>query len=204
MKRQKASRNPICRYRLPCFIAMLVTTLLGLQLSLLSRFHGSGIWTRQKYHLNLVPLEERFGILESHAHCIGDNYKEDNWKHKSCHYRNLCLNRTDNTFVVFRSEHERVLEKNFLGKNKFMHSSTLLNQSVSIGGLNQKWTNDGMKRLKWTPRIVDTSTQVPRQYYLMKTPLILYHSLNGANPGHVSTDESCSLSLSQVERMAQL
>ena len=138
-----------------------------------------------EFSFNGVPLEKKYGTIESNAHCIGENYRPDSWQHKSCRIHQLCFQPENQQFMVFRSKEERFLADS-LKENKFMHASSLLNQSVSIGGINQKWSDDGVPRLEWAPTILDNPQ--PQTYYNMKVPLILYHSLNAGNPGHVSMD----------------
>jgi hypothetical protein len=72
------------------------------------------------------------------------------------------------------------------------------NQTVSLGGINQKWGETGIQRLEWFPVIIDlTATMSPPYliYYALPPSVVLlpYHSLNGANPGHAVWDDFMSL-----------
>ena len=80
-----------------------------------------------------------------------------------------------------------------------MHASTTQlryganrTNSVSIGGINQKWGESGIARLEWFPHIVhhDDPT-INITYYLLPDDVVLvpFHSLNGANPGHLVWDD---------------
>lgn len=137
----------------------------------------------------------------SNVHCVGENYREDAWKHRSCRFTNLCFNMTSHDFVVFQSFRERLLSV-YMAQRKHMHSSTTLfrygannTQSVSIGGLNQKWGADGMERLKWFPKVIpqqqNDSEAARISYYELPPEMVMvpFHSMNGANPGHLVWDD---------------
>lgn len=140
------------------------------------------------FTFNGVPLEKMKGAMVSRAHCIGETHTDKAWMHKSCRIKNLCYNTADQSFVAFRSPTEQALARK-LQNNPFIHDSSMLNQSVSIGGLNQKWFRSGIDRLKWSPKIVDNALGIPTQAYSMKVPLIFYHSLSAVNPGHLIWDD---------------
>ena len=135
----------------------------------------------------------------SHSHCVGENYRPDAWKHRSCRFSNLCFNMTSKTFVVFTTHAERTLSA-YLAQNVFMHaSSTLLRyganhtQSVAIGGINQKWGEQGMDRMEWFPeiKVISDDGMNNATYYTVPDHVVLipFHSLNGANPGHLVWDD---------------
>lgn len=147
--------------------------------------------------------------LQSHVHCVGENYRFDAWKHRSCRFSNLCLNLTSRKFVVFSSIRERHLWKSQLDqKHDYIHLSSILmrgrggqvrhkegepdnlSPTVSIGGINTKW-GPGSKRLEWFPEILPGEHWKNLAYYALPedTVLIPYHSLNARNPGHLVWDE---------------
>jgi hypothetical protein len=41
--------------------------------------------------------------VTSSTHCVGDNFREDAWIHRSCQFRHLCFDTMEREFVVFRS-----------------------------------------------------------------------------------------------------
>lgn len=138
--------------------------------------------------------------MQSYAHCVGENYREDAWKYRSCRFHMMCLNITTNQFQLFHSDHERLLSV-YMAQRVHMHSSTTLlrytaqnPQFVSIGGINQKWNDDGIQRMKWFPKIVHLNksdeTDVVSYYELPPdSVLVPFHSFNGANPGHLVWDD---------------
>jgi hypothetical protein len=65
--------------------------------------------------------------------------------------------------------------------------------TVSLGGINQKWTmkSNGVPRLEWFPQINVSSADTVLSYYELPPQVVLipFHSLNGANPGHLLWDD---------------
>jgi hypothetical protein len=149
---------------------------------------------------NGAPIIYRENVLtpRSRIHCVGENYRTDAWMHRSCQYSMLCFNTSDQKFVVFQTMRERLLSV-YLAKRPFAHSSTTLlrygsnrTNSVALGGLNQKWSQDGISRLEWMPeiRVIESSNET-MSYYELPSDVVLipYHSLNAANPGHLIWDD---------------
>lgn len=143
--------------------------------------------------------------LRSRVHCVGETYQPQTaWKDRSCRFDYLCFNTTSRDFVVFESAADRELARHF-GQREFMHVSSSLHRlnesnSVALGGINLKWGKAGIPRLKWFPRIVPvplraaTADDEQQQHlYVYEFPdttvLIPFHSLNGANPGHLVWDD---------------
>jgi hypothetical protein len=161
-------------------------------------------------------------LHSTRIHCVGENYNaETAWQQRSCEFQHLfCFNTSSQRFVVFQSQSERLLS-DFLTQRVYdMHASSTLiryknihiggtmpirptvqsEQTMSIGGINQKWGNAGIQRLEWFPDIIQlssspstqaaataevNSTTTSWQYYELPPSYIMipYHSLNGANPG---------------------
>jgi hypothetical protein len=70
-----------------------------------------------------------------------------------------------------------------------LSESLLSNKTfVSLGGINLKWGDDGIKRLKWFPTVKDAP---PTEFYALPPQVVLipYHSLGGWNPGHAVWDD---------------
>lgn len=151
-------------------------------------FNGGPVYLQTK------PLS----AIRSSAHCVGETYQRKSaWKRRSCRFEFLCYNSTSSDFVVFESPDDRALARLLL-QREFMHVSTSLHRNnasnaVSIGGINPKWGKEGIRRLKWFPNIVPLRQKDHSQltYYELpeSTVLLPFHSLNGANPGHLVWDD---------------
>jgi hypothetical protein len=132
----------------------------------------------------------------SSAHCVGENYQQElSWMHRSCHYSFLCFDTKEKDFVVFQEPKEKELlehlkERPILDASQSSIRYNLHNNSVSLGGVNLKWTmNDyGVPRLKWSPRVVESA---PFSFYTLPEDVVLvpFHSLSGSNPGHLVWDD---------------
>ena len=156
---------------------------------------------------------------ESHVHCVGDTYlhPEDEWMGRSCHFDFLCFNTTNQRFVMFQSKAEQLLRR-FLEDGPhapLMHISTTMHvaqkkpektnnktrsendppfqstttRNVAIGGINLKWGAAGVDRLKWFPDVAQNVAQLSYYELPPNTVWTPFHSLNGANPGHLVWDD---------------
>jgi hypothetical protein len=167
---------------------------------------------------NGAPISLRTTDTPPHStsHCVGDNFQKDAWKFRSCHYSFLCFNTTAKEYVIFQSKEEQELVKAFANMTKaktgnpLFHSSSTLSQavsrggggrtkdggetlirpqSVSIGGINYRWRVKGVRKLEWSPTIVNVhDTDTPFSYYELPPSAVMipFHSLSGRNPGHLS------------------
>lgn len=129
-----------------------------------------------------IYLHKNVENVESKVHCVGDNYQENAWKHKSCRFSLLCFNTTDSEFLIFQSEKERQLSEKHLSQRVHIHTSSTMTQAgtvdqaqtVSISGINLKWTENGIIRLKWFPRVVPLSeNDGPISYYTLPDSAVL-------------------------------
>ena len=133
--------------------------------------------------------------IRSNVHCVGENYMLDSWKQRSCQYSFLCLDTETKTYQTFQSSDEVRLSE-YLTQRRYMHSSSTMlrnpnaSTTVSLGGINQKWGKD-MDRLEWAPEIVPINATTELTYYMLPDDVVLipFHSLNGANPGHLIWDD---------------
>jgi hypothetical protein len=163
-------------------------------------FNGGPIFLQSK----------KISELHSHAHCVGETYQAQRaWQDRSCQFDFLCFNVTSGSYVVFENEADRILSETYAVR-KNAHVSSILHRgnesnSVSIGGVNLKWGQFGIPRLKWFPDILEVPSfpeymrsknglriREPELMYYELAPnsiLIPYHSLNGANPGHLIWDD---------------
>jgi hypothetical protein len=59
---------------------------------------------------------------------------------------------------------------------------------VAIGGINRKWTHEGIPRVKWYPKI---RKDPPKSFYVLPKDVVLipFHSLASFNPGHLVWDD---------------
>ena len=151
-------------------------------------FNGNPIY----YHEKSTKEKEVY----SSVHCVGENYnKKWSWMHRSCHYSFLCFDTKEKDFVVFQEPKEKERLKHFNKLPMLDASQSSLrynahNNSVSLGGVNLKWTlkADGVPRLKWSPRILEAA---PLSFYTLPEDIVLvpFHSLSGSNPGHLVWDD---------------
>lgn len=123
--------------------------------------------------------------MDTKVHCVGETYTAEAWKFRSCRFAQLfCYNVTAHDFVVFATPDEQ--RKGMLyAQREYLHVSDSLyrrngTNAVSLGGLNLKWGQDGMNRLKWFPRIIAWSEQEADDtigYYELpeSTVLMPYH-----------------------------
>ena len=134
----------------------------------------------------------------SAAHCIGDNYQTDAWLGRSCQFSFLCFNTTSYSYVVFQSTAEAKLRQ-FLDTNPFMRVTSTLTDAkneyptVSLGGINIKWGKRGFQRLEWFPTVQRNVSHLT--YYELPPSVVMvpFHSMNGANPGHLVWDDFMSI-----------
>ena len=115
--------------------------------------------------------------LYSHAHCTGGGFENvrDAWRARSCHYKNLCWNGTARKFVFFARADG--------GPATDLH--------VALGALNAKWATDEDRRLRFDPRVVVGGGLAASDYFVgsASEAWVLYHSMNGANVGHLIWDD---------------
>lgn len=97
---------------------------------------------------------------------------------------------------MFDSPREQKLA-NYLQKREFLHISSSLRrnnnmtlQTMSLGSINLKWGDkeDGIGRLQWFPNVHEPTIDA---YYSLPEWMIWipFHSMNGANPGHLVWDD---------------
>ena len=140
------------------------------------RFHG-------------YPVHYREGnSTHSSVQCVGDNFEADSWTHRSCSFRHLCFDTEKREFLIFKSPLQTISRSS----RNFTHfSGDMDNNSVALGGLNKKWNWDerGIPRLRWFPKVLDSSEL--HGYYELPSNVVLipFHSFAGFNPGHLLWDD---------------
>jgi hypothetical protein len=151
-------------------------------------FNGYPVYYKEKQGVHTAP------------HCVGENYQKGKaWMHRSCKFNFICFDTSTKDYVVFQSpEEEKIyahLEKRPLldVSQSYLKQSHNQSNTVSLGGINLKWTmkKDGVPRLEWFPEIrtADPSSLMP--YYELSPNVVMvpFHSMNGANPGHLVWDD---------------
>jgi hypothetical protein len=138
------------------------------------------------------------------VHCVGETYQlQTAWKSRSCRFDGLfCFNVTARDFVVWQQDDSTVAREldDLLQQRPYHHVSSSLHRhnesnAVSLGGINQKWGKSGIPRLKWFPQIQthwsDQGNNDELVYYALPETAVLvpFHSMNGANPGHLVWDD---------------
>jgi hypothetical protein len=135
--------------------------------------------------------------------CAGENYQKENWKHRSCHFRFLCLNMDTKEYSVYQRPEDVQIQKWSVQRPLMDLSSSYIqaNSTVSIGGINRKWGDDGVLRMEWFPKILQ---EQPATFYTLPDSVVMipFHSLAGWNPGHLVWDDF--LSISTLLQMFQL
>ena len=127
--------------------------------------------------------------VHSSVQCVGENYQEKNaWMHRSCKFRHFCLDISTNEFVIFQSDEEKALQDE-LQHHDWVDASNVMNETVSIGGINSKWMwSKGVPRLEWSPRVIHGEL---REYYALDPSVVWvpFHSMAAFNPGHLVWDD---------------
>lgn len=123
--------------------------------------------------------------MKTRVHCVGETYKSEAWKFRSCRFDNIfCYNTSQHEFVVFSSPEEENKAKLY-AQREFLHVSDSMyrlneTNAVSIGGINLKWGEKGIERIKWFPKIIRWTEQSADQdisyYELPESTIFLpYH-----------------------------
>jgi hypothetical protein len=135
------------------------------------------------------------------SHCVGENYQsKTSWMHRSCHFQFMCFDTASQEYVVFNDPQveglmqEHVEDSHHLldVSQSYLQPSINKHNTVSIGGINLKWGMDdnfGINRLEWFPQI--RTVQDYTAYWELPDNVVMipFHSLNGANPGHLVWDD---------------
>lgn len=146
--------------------------------------------------------------LASSVHCIGESYApmhyivrkglklDMSWQHRSCKFNFFCYDLEEKEYVIFENPSEKGASKFPKGAD-ISQSYMMANQThhmpglpfaIAIGGLNSKWTREGVARLKWYPKI---RNEPPENFYALSSDVVMipFHSLASFNPGHLVWDD---------------
>lgn len=126
--------------------------------------------------------------FHSSVQCVGDTFGEHAWIHRSCQFRQLCFDMVEKEYVLFQSPQEKKLQER-LKDNEFATISSNMNVSVSLGGVNPKWTEASIPILKWFPKVV--SDELMEGHYQISDNMVMlpFHSFAAFNPGHLMWDD---------------
>jgi hypothetical protein len=161
-------------------------------------FGGYPVYHRTQSHDIATP----YTLLN----CVGHNWNEDSWKHRSCHFKFFCFNVTSRVFQIYQRRDDTFLQLSSQNIPLMDLSESLLSNTslhLSLGGINTKWGQEGIQRLKWFPNV---QTTPPTEFYALPGHVVLvpYHSLGGWNPGHAIWDDFLPLwTLADIFQMPQ-
>eukprot|EP00873_Tetraselmis_striata_P002520 jgi/Tetstr1/422784/TSEL_013580.t1 len=137
--------------------------------------------------LTASPPGER---THSVVRCVGEDFSDSAWVSRSCHYRNLCLDTRTSRWLVFPEQNASVSRDPV--------------PAVSLGPINSMWFGasttvhlDIEAKLRWRPDVLAGSSA--EEFAAQEGLTVLrdvsgnvalpYHSLCGANVGHLLWDE---------------
>lgn len=153
---------------------------------------------------NGYPIYLRTRVdVETVSHCVGENYQGNvSWMHRSCEFRFFCFDTKTKEYVVFQSSEEEQIFRHvedrlwpFLDVSQsYLRQAPNRTNTVSLGGINLKWSMDktsGIPRLEWFPEIRTVRPGEAITYYELPPSVVMipFHSMNGANPGHLVWDD---------------
>jgi hypothetical protein len=150
-----------------------------------NRFEG----TKPDGTFNNVPIvyvpPSKALDFHSTAHCIGETFTPMSWVYRSCAYQNLCYDTHRSEFVVFRSKLQKSLDDELADASRSVNHtrvetiSSALNTTVSLGGINVKWTKKDQASMEWSPIVRDYNENdiIKEGYYVLPlgTVLIPFH-----------------------------
>lgn len=95
------------------------------------------------------------GPLTSTIHCVGDTFTDKAWVHRSCEFTNICFDRTEKDFVLFKPDNMEVPVHQDGGD---ISSSSSYDLSLSLGGVNPRWNfeKETTPHMRWFPRISES------------------------------------------------
>lgn len=129
--------------------------------------------------INIYYKEEP---TDSTVSCVGENYQTDAWIFRSCQFRHLCFDITEQEYVLFQSPEERQWMQHSRN-DTLIGTSSNMNVTVALGGLNPKWTKKAWPKLEWFPKVVPDI--LTGGYYELSPHIswVPFHSFAGFNAG---------------------
>jgi hypothetical protein len=145
--------------------------------------------------------------IHSQFHCVGESYEppfflkkekkhlDASWQHRSCHFELFCFDLDTKDFIIYPQKDNTSSD---LPKHADVTQSVFTNTTphqphypygVSLGGINGKWSTEGIPRLNWFPRVELGAP--PRNFYALPANVVMipFHSLAAFNPGHLVWDD---------------
>lgn len=118
------------------------------------------------------------------------------WQHRSCQFDFFCYDLKEKEYVIFEGPDEKDastfpkhadVSQGYMMVNQTHHIPGLP-YNIAIGGLNGKWTQEGIVRLKWYPTV---RNELPKNFYALPSDVVMipFHSLASFNPGHLVWDD---------------
>ena len=145
-----------------------------------------------------IHFQEGKKQVETISHCVGENYqKGTSWQKRSCEFSDFfCFDTATKDYVVFdRLENEKVYKhaasQPFIDiSQSYLKKSQSAKNTMSLGGINIKWGEEA-SRLEWFPEIRIINGDEALSYYELPSSVVMipFHSMNGANPGHLVWDD---------------
>lgn len=129
--------------------------------------------------INIYYKEE---TTDSTVSCVGENYQTDAWMFRSCQFRHLCFDIEEQEFVLFQSPEERQWMQH-PRDDTLIGSSSHMNVTLALGGLNPKWTKQAWPKLEWFPKVIPHI--LTEGYYELSPHIswVPFHSFAGFNAG---------------------
>ena len=124
--------------------------------------------------------------MDSTVSCVGENYQDNAWMYRSCHFTHFCFDMEEKDYVLFQSPQEREWAKHLRNDLNIGTSSTMHNMTVALGGLNPKWMQQAFQKLEWFPKVVPSELNNEGYYELPASYVwVPFHSFAGFNAGHI-------------------
>jgi len=123
---------------------------------------------------------------DSTVSCVGENYQDNAYMYRSCHFTHFCFDTESKDYVLFQSPQEEEWTR-LAGSDSFIGTSTTMaNMTVALGGLNPKWTQQVFRKLEWFPTVLSASA-LSEGYYELPSHYVWvpFHSFAGFNAGHI-------------------
>jgi hypothetical protein len=130
-------------------------------------------------------------LATSSVHCVGNNFQEDAWYYRSCEFRHLCFNATDQNYFLVPSPEQEAMEEalsrrtNKLGST----STTMLKANVSLKTLQHGFFGTTFAHPPWFPSI---KTPAAGGYYELPSDIVWVpirtQNVHIFNPGHLIWD----------------
>jgi hypothetical protein len=157
-------------------------------------------FANKRSHAYRVPDGEFYGLplyfvprhlTTSSVHCVGNNFQDDAWYYRSCEFRHLCFNATDQNYFLVPSPEQQAMEE-ALSRWTNKHgstSTTMLKANVSLKTLQHGFFGTIQARPPWFPSIKPPPAG---GYYELPSDIVWVpirtQNVHIFNPGHLIWD----------------